>query len=246
MPLLDLDWGGGYRRDLRSFLFGWSSAVGAALNRQLAEAETGGEMRFLAEMACRTRLKTVETIRLFDHGPPHVYTTDGRETNRRYPAFDPPPATRVAPARFIDRVGVDIIDRLEGPQVGAAVLFVCPDHKQDSDAALAFAVRAAGLMNTGVGVVIVDIAPGLPSWATHLHSLTGVYPAVRRPRGNECPVLVVHPTFRDDTELFAVWDYAIVPGCPLPTVPVPVRGAMHLKLDLEATYAEACERSRIP
>ena len=62
-------------------------------------------------------------------------------------------------------VSVDVIDQREGRHVGAAVLFVCPDNKADSDAALAFAVRAAALMSAGAGVVIVDVVPGPPAWA---------------------------------------------------------------------------------
>jgi hypothetical protein len=141
---------------------------------------------------------------------------------------------------------VNVLDFLEGRQVAAAVLFVCPDHKADSDGALAFAVRAAALMSAGAGVVVVDVVPGLPSWATHLHSLTGVYPAARRPPGAECPLLVVHPVFREESERYTVWHHAVAPGFPLPTISVPIRGAMNMKLDLEATYMEACERSRIP
>jgi hypothetical protein len=88
--------------------------------------------------------------------------------------------------------------------------------------------------------------PGPPSWATHLHSLTGVYPASKRPRDGAGPVLVVHPRSLVETERYDVWHWAVSPGFPFPTVPVPVRGEMHLALDLEATYAEACERSRLP
>lgn len=241
MPLLNLDWGGSFHRDQRSFLFQWASVVMDALNKQLPQPE----QRFLAEMACYTRLKTTELIQSFEQGPPTVYTPEGRETIERYLSFDPPPPSLVAPARFTDRVEVNVIDSLEGHQVAAAVLFVCPDHKTDSDGALAFAVRVAGLISAGVGVVVVDIVRGPPSWSAHLHSLTGVYPIASRPRATECPVLVVHPLFRDGAEQFAAWHHAAAMGSLLPTIPVPVCGAMHLKLDLEATYSEACERSRI-
>jgi hypothetical protein len=56
--------------------------------------------------------------------------------------------------------------------------------------------------------------------------------------------LVIRPEVKGGVEQFAVWHHAVAVGFPLPTVPVPVRGAMHLKLDLEATYMKACERSR--
>jgi hypothetical protein len=159
--------------------------------------------------------------------------------------FDPPAPTLVTPAKFIDAVRVFVVDRTAGSEIVAAVLFATPGSKADSDSALAFAVQAASLMSRGIGVVVMDAAPGPPSWATHLHSLVGVYPIAKRPRGGEAPILVVHPEVKDGAEQFAVWHHSVAVGFPLPTVPVPVRGGMHLKLDLEATYLEACERSRI-
>jgi hypothetical protein len=151
--------------------------------------------------------------------------------------------TLVAPARFTDRFGVTVT---VGGQTVAAVLLVSPDNKADSDASLAFAVRAAALMNTGVGVVIVDAVPGPPSWATHLHSLVGVYPLPRRPRNGDAPVLVVHPRIEGGAEKYAVWHHSVPAGAPLPSVPLPVAGETRLTLDLEATYLEACRRTRPP
>ncbi len=233
MPLHNIDWATNGHRSA-PFLFDWSASVADALNAQLP----GSERRFFAEIACRTRIKTAEEVARFNHGPPAPATA------QEHPTFAPPAPTLTVPARFADRFGVAVIEVSEERRVAAVVLFVGADHKADSDGALAFAVRAAGLMLAGVGVVILDILPGPASWATHLHSLTGVYPAIRRPRGGEATVLVVHPEVRDGAERFAVWHHAVAPGAPLPTVPVPVCGARYLELDLEATYTEACQRSR--
>src|SRR5438270_12344918 len=66
-----------------------------------------------------------------------------------------------APGRFIDRVEVNLH---VGADFAAAVRFVCPDHKADSDAALAFAVSCAALLYEGVGMLVVDVVPGPPTW----------------------------------------------------------------------------------
>ncbi len=231
MPAHNIDWAND-ARDPFSFLCQWSGYVAAALNGQF----TPGETRFVAEVACRSRVQNEEEIASF-----HIRAT----AEGARPAFEPAEPTLVAPARFIDGAGVEVIETREGRRVAAAVLFATPDNKVDSDAALAFAVRVAGLLGTGAGVVVVDALPGPPAWATHLHSLTGVYPLARRPRGSEATVLVVQPEILGGASSFAVWLHALASGFPLPTVSLPVRGAAYLTLDLEATYLEACERGRI-
>lgn len=215
MPLTSPD-----GRDPVLFLAQWAAAAAAALNAQLPH----GEERFVTETVSATRSQGAEAVAA--------------------PALAPVAPTHLAPARFTDHVGVNVVDTANGRRVAAAVLFVTPDNKADSDSALAFAVRAAGLMSGGAGVVVVDPLPGPASWATHLHSLTGVYPITRRPRGADAPVLAVQPTVQDGAEQFAVWHHNVAPGGALPAVPVAVRGAAPLTLDLELTHAEAHERNR--
>lgn len=226
MPILDADWA---QDDLRrhALFRAWSRAVAAALNAQLSGA---GE-RFVAEPVCVSRAECAEQVERI-----------GREPGVGAGAVPEPQF--VASARFTERLGANVLDARHGRQTAGAVLFVGADNKADSDAALAFAVRAAALVSTGAGVVIVDALPGPPSWATHLHSLTGVYPIARRPRGADTPVLAVHPVVRDGAERYAVGYHSVAPGFPLPTVPLLVRGATHLSVDLEATYLEACQSAR--
>lgn len=218
MPLLNTDWATN-GLDPVSFLAEWAATVAAALNGQL----TGGA--FAAETAAATRAQAAAAVQLPGEAPETM-------------------PMNVTPARFTDRVGVSVMEA-PGAPAAAAVLFVTPDNKADSDSALAFAVRAAGLMSSGAGVVIVDALPGPASWATHLHSLTGVYPIAKRPRGTDSPVLAVHPMLHNGAELFGLWHHNVPAGAALPTVPVAVRGGAPLTLDLEATYADAVERSKL-
>jgi hypothetical protein len=196
------------------FLFRWATTVADALNRDLAP---GG--RFAAEVSCRTRAKFDEAL------------ASGAA----------PAPTFSATARFTDRFGVDVLDSSDGRRLVAAVLLATPDNKLDSDSSLAFAVRVAGLIGAGAGVVVVDAVPGAPSWATHLHSLTPVIPIARRARKGECSVLVVKPCVRGGAETLDVWSHLVEVGAALPTVPLPLAGA-ELKLDLEACLADARSR----
>jgi hypothetical protein len=223
MPLSNIDWAKN-PRDPHDFLTVWSETVAAALIASLPTdrfaVETGTAARFAVETEAVTRACVTKAIASVT------------------PAPDVP--TFVAPARFTDHVSVLVSDTLaKGAE--AVVLFVTLDNKSDSDASLAFAVRAAAFVTGGVGVVIVDAVPGPPSWATHLHSLVGVCPLPRRPRSGEASVLVVRPRVSAGAEQYAVWYHSVPAGAPLPTVHVPV-GGENLKLDLEATYRVAHER----
>ena len=164
MPILDADWAQDDARQHALFR-AWTRTVAAALNAQLTAASD----RFVAEPVCVSRAECAEQIERL-----------GREPG--FAAGAVPEPQFVASARFTERLGANVLDARHGRQTAGAVLFVGADNKADSDAALAFAVRAAALVSTGAGVVIVDALPGPPSWATHLHSLTGVYPIARRPR----------------------------------------------------------------
>ncbi len=219
MPLQEMDWNEnlfGAQSQLRQ----WVTAICDAINAQLHG--TGG--RFTADVLCLTRNGTRAATGTATAAHAHTYT---------------------AAARFIDQLRVNIHDHLAGtPQLATTVFFVLPDHKAESDAALALAVQAASLLGLGSSVVIVDVSPGAASWATHLHSLAPVFPIVRRPRNGESPILAITPhSHNENAEQFAVWHQLVAPGSALPTVPVSVRGTLQLQLDLEATYNEA--RSRL-
>jgi hypothetical protein len=218
MPLQDLDWNGNLFA-AQSPLRQWVTAICDSLNAQLSG--TGG--RFTAEVLCLTRSGTRAATGTATAAHEHTYT---------------------AAARFIDQLRVNIHDHLAGtPQLATTVFFVLPDHKAESDAALALAVQAASLLGQGTGVVIVDMSPGAASWATHLHSLAPVFPIVRRPRNGEAPILAITPhAHNENAEQFAVWHQLVAPSAAMPTVPVSVRGTVQLHLDLEATYNEAQSR----
>lgn len=223
MPTLDPNWGAAFPHDLRPFLTHWAAAVADALAAQLPDDTSR------AELAVRSRQQTEAAVAAAETRPPGGY--------------DPPPPAVRGPARFFDRVGVSVTGGAGGP-AAAAVLFVSPDDKRDSDAALGLAAAVTALLHDGAGVVVVDAVPGAPlAWATHLHSLIGIYPLVHRRPGVEMATLAVCPTFRDGAGGFDAWHSVLKPGGPLPVVPLAVRGGAVLRLDLEATYAAECGRS---
>lgn len=214
MPLNVFDWAKDAGAS-RAVLTAWCATVADALNAALA---TGG---LRAEVECRTR----ETA--------HALATG---------AHLPAPPGHTAPARFTDRVGVSVRDGATGRTV-AAVLFVTPDNKADSDAGLMFAVRVAALLSDGVCVVVVDPLPGAANWGTHLQSLAPVYPITRRPRNGEAPILVICPESRAGAEQYQVWYNSTAPAAALPALSLAGPQLPPVALDLEATLAAALQHS---
>ena len=204
----------GGKNDLSAFLTTWSQGIAAALN-----AAPTADAR--ATAVSRTRLATTGAAAIgLSPSPPHASV----------------------PARFADHIGVDLVNASGGPL--GAVLFVGADHKTDSDGGLVFAVRVATRVSAGVGVVVVDIAPGPASWAMHLNTLVPVYPIAKRPRGPGASVLVIQPRSRDGVEQYDVWYHTVAVGGTFPTVPLPIRGDTHPMIDLEATYTRSLAASQ--
>jgi hypothetical protein len=54
------------------------------------------------------------------------------------------------------------------------------------------------------------------------------------------------PVRRAEQNLIDLWRWPLAVGAALPAVPLPLTGYGCVRLDLEATYSEACERCRIP
>lgn len=204
------------KHDLGAFLTAWSQSVADGLN-----AAPAADSRAVA--VSRTRLATATAAAV------------GRS---------PSPPDAIVAARYADHYGVDLVNANGGPL--GAVLFVSGDHKADSDGGLVFALRVATRAAAGVGVVVVDVAPGPATWAMHLNTLIPVYPTARRPRGPGASVLVINPRTRDGAEQYDVWYHTVVVGDTFPTVPLPARGAdVYQAINLETTYSTACASNQI-
>jgi hypothetical protein len=59
-------------------------------------------------------------------------------------------------------------------------------------------------------------------------------------------VTAYRPVSRKKKDLIDLWMWALAVGSGLPAVPFALKGFGCVRLDLEATYKEACERNRIP
>ncbi len=158
----------------------------------------------------------------------------------------PPATTLVFPAAFPDELEVRVFSTRAGPTLVAAVELVSPGNKDRAEARRALAAKCASYLAQGVGLIVVDIVTGRSAnLHNELMTLIGqagpflfradvsVYAAAYRP---------TRPPEGDRVEL---WPVPLVVGQPLPVLPLALRGAAAVPMDLEATYTEARRRSRL-
>jgi hypothetical protein len=98
----------------------------------------------------------------------------------------------------------------------------------------------------GIGLVVVDIVTER-NWNLHneLVRLAGHDDRFLMADDPNIYATAYRPVHRDESDLVDTWLWPLAVGTPLPAVPLPLKGHGCVRLDLEATYTEACERSGV-
>ena len=155
-----------------------------------------------------------------------------------------PPPMATLPAVFPDSVEVLIYADEGGAILAAAVELASPGNKDRPETREAFVAKCASYLQQGVGLAIVDV---VTNRLANLHndlaeSLGGACPM---PERTSLYASAYRPVRRKDDEHHDVWTYPLALGEALPILPLALRRGPTLPLDLEASYHEACRRSRL-
>jgi Protein of unknown function (DUF4058) len=155
-----------------------------------------------------------------------------------------PPALVTAPAIFPDDIEVQIADANNRRRLVAVIEFVSPGNKKETDERNSFVAKCCTYLRQGIGLVVVDV---VTSRTANLHD------ELMRFMGLQAPYLFTKPTpiyavsyrpiHRPSQNAIDLWPEALEVGASLPTVPLPLKGAGLVPLDLEATYGTALEQS---
>lgn len=216
-------------RHWESFHGRWAAALFDLLNDRLLPEG------YFAEMEVRLGTRIEVDIATLATGP----------TTPEPPTWTPSPGRGAVPLVFPESVEVLVRASVTGPTLVAAIELVSPSNKDRPETRQAFVVKCAAYLQMGCGLVLVDV---VSSYTACLHNdladLLGVPPM----RFDPVPRLYVtayHPQRRDEHDEMEYWAETVVVGDRLPTLPLFVRGHGPLPIDLEATYHEACVRSRL-
>jgi hypothetical protein len=227
-------------RSWESFHSRWANSIGDLLHRILPP-------RYIAEVQIHLGTAVEADVAEFEgEEGTEEELSDGQGGGVAVQPYAPPAATMTLPAHFPDVFEVQVIDRREGARLVAVVELVSPGNKDRPEARRAFAAKCGAYLQRGIGLVVADI---VTSRQANLHdemaTMMGLGPEYAMGVGTYLYATAYRPVRRKGQDLIDVWAVSLTVGSALPTLPLALLGAGPVPLDLEASYADACQRSRL-
>jgi hypothetical protein len=228
-------------RHWESFHAAWATEIMAALNRSVLPAG------YFAEAQVHVGGRVEIDVASFEREPARVAEANGNSGGVAVETWAPPTTSMIMPALFPDEIEVQVFGGPTGAHLVAAIELVSPGNKDRPEARRAFAAKCASLLHSGIGLVIVDV---VTERTGNLHDeLVALLEQDERFRFPEDSLLYTvsyRPARRDpEGDQIDIWAVPLALGMGLPVMPLALRGSATLPLDLEATYSEARQRSRL-
>lgn len=158
----------------------------------------------------------------------------------------PPLAAQTVDLIFPDDIEVQVFDLRDGKRLVAVIELVSPGNKDRNEARQAFAAKCVAYLQRGIGLIVVDI---VTSRRGNLHhqvlDLLGQAEVSVLPAETDLYASAYRPAHRADKNQLDLWPVALAVGQPLPLLPLALRSAFFVPVDLEATYMEARQRCRL-
>lgn len=228
-------------RHWESFHGRWAAAISDALNAKLPKG-------YFAEMQVHVGSRVEVDIATFERNetPAHAAPDEGGIAVMQPRVWAPPVATMSMPALYPDSIEVLVYGLESGYTLVAAVELVSPGNKDRPETRRAFAAKCATYLQQGVGLITVDV---VTHRTDNLHNeLVELMSAGERYMIDDDALYAVayRPIRRPNDERIDVWPSRLELGQTLPLLPLALDKGICIPLDLELTYAEACQRSRLP
>lgn len=160
--------------------------------------------------------------------------------------WTPPATTLVAPAVFPDDFEVHVHDQLDGAQLVAAIELASPRNKDRPESRRAFAAKCAAYLQRGIGLIAVDIVTNRHAILhNELAQLMGWDSSLQMPADTFLYAVAYRPARRKERNEIDIWPAALAVDASLPLLPLALKRARAVPLDLETTYTHARQRSRL-
>ena len=225
------------RRSWEGFHGLWASAMVEYLNDGVLADEFHADMHVHVGSAVEVDVATLEERIPLEHPPVATLAA---------PAWAPPATELVMDAVFPDEIEVQVLSTSAGLTLVAAIELLSPANKDRVQSRRAFVAKCANYLSQGIGVVIVDIVTNRHA---NLHNELMAYlnqPSRFNISSDDFTYAVAYrPSRSHDGDRIEVWPVPLSVGSSLPTLPLALRNAATVPLDLDATYLAACQHSRL-
>jgi len=227
------------RRSWEGFHGLWAAAIVEKLNRDVLAEE------YFADMHVHIGSQLEIDVATLEEGAEPGGGVGGAAEGAPAP-WVPPPTSLIMPALFPDDIEVQVFATATGANLVAAIELVSPGNKDRPEACRAFAAKCMTYLTRGVGLIVVDV---VTNRRANLHNdvvaLFGLAaPFILEPDTTTYAV-AYRPSRQRPGDRIEVWPVSLRTGEPLPILPLALRNAGTVPLDLEETYTEACRRSRL-
>jgi hypothetical protein len=218
-----------------SFHARWAVAFMDALNETLPP-------RFFAETQVHLGARVEADVVEFEQS----VHTNGSAGGLATATYAPPRATLSFSVPMEDDVTVEVRDRDRDARVAAIIELVSPRNKDREEARRGFAAKMVSYLRIGAGLIAIDVVTNR-SGAPHdeLVTILDLPESCRLNTPTGLSAVAYQPLHQEEVSAVQVWFETLTLGTSLPTMPLAVRGLGLIPLDLDATYREACQRSRL-
>lgn len=243
MPLLDHFRAPIYpRHDWESFHARWAVALSDMLNGLLPP-------RYLAEVQIHIGRQVEADVAEFELSP-SIYGEEGNGSQGgvavQVQTWAPPAAVQTVDIIFPDDIEVQVFDMRDSKRLVAVIELISPRNKDRPEARRTFAAKCVAYLQRGIGLVIVDIVT-IRGGNLHREVLDVLGQAEGSVLSADAALYAAayRPAHRGDKNQLDLWPAALALDQPLPLLPLALRGAFFVPVDLEATYSEARQRCRL-
>jgi hypothetical protein len=223
-----------------SFHNRWANVIADTLDRTLPG-------RFFAEVQVHLGSQIEADVAEFEESPPPGQGANGAGGGVAIQTWAPPAAVRTVAIDFPDDVEVQVYDlRGGGKRLAAVIELISPSNKDRPETRRAFAAKCVAYLQRGLGLILVDIVTARRG-NLHQEVLTGLGQAEEAvlPPDTNLYAVAYRPARRAERNELDLWPMSLAVGQPLPLLPLALRGAFFVPVDLEATYMETRQRSRL-
>jgi Protein of unknown function (DUF4058) len=227
------------RRSWEGFHGLWAAALVEKLNRDILADEYFADMQVHIGSQVEIDIATL---------------TESRGTGERNvtamatlaSVWAPPATNLVLPTVFPDDIEVQVFATITGATLVGAIELVSPGNKDRPEARHAFAAKCVSYLTRGIGLIVVDIVTNrLANLHNEVMGLLGrSEPFLLEPAATTYAV-AYRPSRQPSGDQIEVWPRILTQGQPLPVLPLALRNDGVVPVDLEETYSEGRQRSRL-